>query len=491
MNIGLFMMGTRSKCTGKPALQLGVNMDELDTQNGRKSTKAMMSERVRCRYGMLALDEAGVENEAIALFMGCSVRTVRRWIRRATQTNDLSDMPRSGCPAKYSEEIGMRIVAFYCQTRPLESCGRWTLKWAAAYLAANPTQIGVCPSSSTIHRILQMNNLKPHLSIYFLQITDPNFFPKMEHLLALFKDPPANLFFFDECPGIQILKRLLPDLQTEETAKRLEEFEYIRNGTMDVFAFLNHADGKVYTECHSNHKMLTFLGVFRRHVARYPTDEPLDYVMDNLACHRSYSFCELVAELSHVSCPSEEVLDTLEKRVQWLKSKNKRIIIHFTPYHGSWLNMVENWFGIMGRKVLGESFGSADELKAAFDTFVDKQWNALLAHPFRWDYDGVGLHEKVVKRSTKTLENSAEQLDVRMLIKMLLLITNLLNDYFDEVPESTWKAFVTVVSMKDEAINNLIEQDKKTKRKRKAEEVLKIFNTAISQRFDLNEKLVA
>ncbi len=42
------------------------------------------------------------------------------------------------------------------------------------------------------------------------------FFPKMAHLLALYRDPPSNLYFFDECPGIQILKRLAPDLQTNE-----------------------------------------------------------------------------------------------------------------------------------------------------------------------------------------------------------------------------------------------------------------------------------
>ena len=75
----------------------------------------------------------------------------------------------------------------------------------------------------------------------------------MEHLVALYMDPPRHLFFFDECPGIQILKRLTPDLQTEEMKIRLEEFEYIRNGTMDVFAFLSHIDGVVLAECRADH----------------------------------------------------------------------------------------------------------------------------------------------------------------------------------------------------------------------------------------------
>ncbi len=147
--------------------------------------------------------------------------------------------------------------------------------------------------------------LKPHLSHYFLHITDPDFFLKMEHLLELYNNPPRFLFFFDECPGIQILKRFTPDLQTEEMKTRLEEFEYIRNGTIDVFAFLNNSNGKIYAECHGDHKIVTFIEVFRNHVSKYDVAEPLHYVMDNLSSHCCYQFCKTVAEHSRIECPDE------------------------------------------------------------------------------------------------------------------------------------------------------------------------------------------
>lgn len=450
-----------------------------------------MRGKVDSRQGIVALAEAGVEKQAIGVFLDYSVYTVRRWIRRGAQTDDLRDLPRSGCPATCTEDIALKVVAFYCQTRPLPGCGRWTLTWAEAHLAAHPEQVGACPSRSTIHRILQNSSLKPHLSIYFLQITDPAFFPKMEHLIALYKNPPSHLYFFDECPGIQILKRLAPDLQTNEMKSRLEEFEYIRNGTMDVLAVLNHADGKVYAECHSNHETSTFLGMFRRHVARAPASEPLHYVMDNLACHRGYPFCELIAELSDVQCPSKKDLDTMDKRVAWLQSQDKRIIIHYTPYHGSWLNMVEIWFGIMGRKVLGESFNGADALKAAFEAFVEQHWNGLLAHPLNWSYDGNGLHEKAVKRFIKLLANSAEKFDVRVLVKMLALMTNLLTNYFHEVSESTWKQLATTATLKDEVIANLIESDDRPNRKVQAAKVLAAFRISIYKRTGQERKTVA
>jgi hypothetical protein len=135
----------------------------------------------------------------------------------------------------------------------------------------------------------------------------------------------------------------------------------------------------------------------------------------------------------------------------------------------------------MGRKVLGESFGGADALKAAFEAFVDEHWNGLLAHPFNWSYDGNGLHEKAVKRFTKMLADSAEKFDVRILVKMLALMTNLITDYFDEVPVSTWDNLVATATLKDKVIANLIEKDDRPKRKVKAEKVLTAFRISIRQ----------
>ena len=330
--------------------------------------------RVARREAILLLAEAGIALRAIAAFVQYSVATVRQWIRRGGETDDLNDRRRFGRPRVYSEEIHLRLVAFYCQIRPLSGSGRWTLRWAALHLIEHPERVGATPSKSTLHRVLRKNKLKPHQSRYFLHVSDPEFFPKMEHLIALYRNPRRNLFFFDESPGIQILMRLSPDLRTDQTKKRLEEFEYVRNGTMDVFAFLNHADGTVYAECQADHTTSTFLQVFKRHISRLSPTEPLHYVMDNLSTHCGYPFCQMVAEHSAVECPPEKELNDTTKRRQWLQSEHKRIVIHFTPFHGSWLNLVEIWFGIMGGKVLGESFGAPEQLKIAFDAFV-AEWN--------------------------------------------------------------------------------------------------------------------
>lgn len=437
--------------------------------------------RITRRKAAAALSEAGVCYGAVTLFAGCSRWTVRRWTVRGIPTGEFRDRARCGRPSIYNEETRLRIVAFYCQTQPLPGCGRWTLRWAAAHLAVHRERLGASPSKSTLHRTLRNNKLRPHLSAYFLHITDPDFFPKAERLFALYAEAPANLYFFDECPGIQILKRLSPDLRTRETSKRLEEFEYIRNGTMDVFAFMHHSDGTVYAECHGDHKTPTFLGVFRRHVARCHPHEQLHYVADNLSSHRSYPFCELVAELSAVPCPPEKELNTQIKRTEWLQSEKKRIVIHFTPFHGSWLNLIEVWFGIMGGKVLTESFDGADALKAAFEAFLE-QWNQILAHPLNWNYNGKGLHRKAVQRFTEMLRSSAERFEVRILTNMLKLMTNLLNDYFGKVPETTWHELADAALSERETLVALIAGEDGPRRRKQAEKALATFTVTISER---------
>ena len=129
-------------------------------------------------------------------------------IYRWSERTGINDNPRSGRPLTYNEDIQLKLIAFYCQTTPLPGCGRWTLKWAEKRLEKCSNPVGMQLSHSTIGRILKKHNLKPHLSNYFLHITDPDFFLKMPKILKLYMNRPEHLYSLDECPGIQILRRL-------------------------------------------------------------------------------------------------------------------------------------------------------------------------------------------------------------------------------------------------------------------------------------------
>ena len=428
----------------------------------------------------MTLANAAFTIHSIIDFTQFSESKIYRILRRFTKIKDVADFSRSGRPVLYQESFKLKLIGFYCQTQPFSKSGRWSFRWAAAHLSIYPEQLNATPSKSTIHRVMKENSLKPHQSRYFLHITDPDFFPKMDHLIKLYNAPPRNLWFFDECPGIQILKRLLPDIQTDKTKKRLEEFEYIRNGTMDVFAFFDNKTGKVFAECQADHKTDTFIDIFKRHAMSLPANEKIHYVMDNLSTHRGYPFCETVAALSNVSCPPQKELNNLEKRVTWLKSEHKRIVIHYTPYHGSWLNLVEFWFGILNKKVLNESFGSVEELKESFESFLN-EWNTLFAHPFRWSYDGKGLPEKAVDRFTRILRQSAHQIEISGLIKQLKLMLNLLKDGAFEISIKYWSNLCDVFHSNETILKKRIKNEKGSKKKNKAAAELRLLSTALKR----------
>ena len=169
---------------------------------------------------------------------------------------------------------------------------------------------------------------------------------------------------------------------------------------------------------------------------------------------------------------------TTDKLVEWLAREDKRIVIHYTPYHGSWLNWIEFWFGIMGRKVLGESFGSPDALKTALEAFA-VDWNTLLAHPFQWSYDGSGLHEKAVRRFTKMLSGSAAQMELRILTKQMMLLTNLLRDYFSEVSRESWEQFSAALCAQSESLAELFQSEEGPVRKLKAQQAFNNLTAAL------------
>ncbi|MCP5004172.1 MAG: IS630 family transposase, partial [Planctomycetes bacterium] len=435
----------------------------------------------------ITLSSYGINKRVISRFTDCNMEMVYRWSRRC----DFNDNARPGRPLLYTEETHLKTIAFYCQTTPLPDCGRWTLRWAEKRLKQedlNP--VGQPISRATIQRILKNHTLKPHLSKYFLQITDPDFFPKMQHIISLYMNKPEYLFCFDECPGIQVLQRLAPHLQTETMRKRLEEFEYIRNGTIDVFAFLRVKSGKIFAECRADHTSETFLEIMDKHIKTLPENETIHYIMDNLASHASYDLCKLVSKYSKIQCPPVKELHTALKRRQWLQSENKRIVIHYTPFHGSWLNMVEIWFGILNQKCLKESFASPDSMYNAIYSFLD-EWNTLLAHPFKWSYDGKGLCQKAVERFIKMLEISTEKMHIKFMIKQLFLMTNLIEAYWEKVEFSTWLILYDLINSKFQRLHDIILRDEKQKRKIKAENALSCLFETLRISINCTQKQVA
>lgn len=413
----------------------------------------------------------------MALVAGVCPATAARWRRRRAKGLGVQDARRSGRKRLYDRGMEDRVIAFHCQSSPLPGHGRWSLRWAAAEMARRPGLVGGAPSRSTMQRMLDRHKMRPHRNRYFLQLADPDFFPKMERLVALYANPPKNLFCFDECPGVQVLRRIAPDMRPGDGADlRLwwKEFEYIRNGTTDLFAFLDVRTGAMSVRCHPCHTKEVFVAEFRAHAARLPAGEPAHYVMDNLDSHCCLEFCQAVADLSGVERPPAAQLASQDARREWLQRRDKRIAVQFTPTHGSWLNMAETCFRLIGEKCLRDSYASPDELHSAVHAFVEV-WNERWAHPFNWGYDGEGLHRKAVQRFTAMLGHDPGKMTLQFLSKCCQLMCNLFRDYKQEVEADCWQGLWEAMRGNVDTLWESIRGSDQPKVKKNAEQALKRF----------------
>lgn len=435
---------------------------------------------------MLALTQAGISNNEIAVYTNRHNSTVARWVKRAQENESLQDHRRSGRPAIFTELSQLKITAFFCQTNPLPGCNTISLKWAAEYFNQDLSFLGCTISISSISRILRNHSLRPHLHKYFLQITDPNFFEIMPSLIELYLNPPQYLFCFDECPGIQALRKLAPPLPPGEGKGGIKYSEpnHNRNGTIDLYAFLDVNSGEIFGECTENHKVDTLIRIFKKHVSLLPEGAVIHYICDNLSNHSCHEFCRSVAEICSVDYP-EKKLDKKEKRQKWLQNDEKRIIIHFTPKHGSWLNMVEIWFGIMGQKCLKyNSFKSIDELVTFLEDFICT-WNKYFAHPFDWTYTGKGLHNQAVRRFVTHISIENKHMDVSFFSCQIELMLNLLENYFEQVELKEWRILAEIIIIKKDYIENIIENSDKPRVKQKAKDLFPMLQNELKNKFQL------
>jgi hypothetical protein len=144
----------------------------------------------------------------------------------------------------------------------------------------------------------------------------------------------------------------------------------------------------------------------------------------------------------------------------------------------------------MNKKVLNGSYGSAKELKRSFEAFLE-EWNTLLAHPFKWTYDGKGLHKKAVNRFTSILKHSAEKLEISSLTKQLKLMHNLFNTDFDKVPEENWEYLFNIFQSQEKILRNNIMNEKGPKKREKAEQALNSLLSVLKNYIRQDKKLVA
>ena len=302
------------------------------------------------RGKIVLLAAEGVPNAHIATEVGTTTTSVWKWRKRYAELGlaGLDDATRSGRPKRLDHA---QIVA-KTLTPPPKKYG--VTHWSSRLLAQH-LKIG----NATVARAWREYGVQPWKAETFKFSTDPELVAKVTDVVGLYLAPPENavVLCVDEKSQIQALDRTapMPPMRVGDAEKRTHDYK--RHGTTTLFAALEIATGQVTGAVKSKHRRQEFLTFLRQIDRAYPGQQ-LHLVMDNYATHKT-----------------PEVKD-------WLK-EHPRFHVHFTPTSGSWLNLVEVWFGIIDRQAIRRGiFTSVRDLNAKIRQFITG-WNNR-KHPFVW-----------------------------------------------------------------------------------------------------------
>lgn len=318
----------------------------------------------RARIVLLAAD--GVANTVIAERVGVSRPTVIGWRERyATSGIDgLWDEPRSGRPRVLDHR---EIVAATLKPPP-KKLG--VTHWSSRLLAR---RLGI--SNGTVARAWRDYGVQPWRAETFKFSTDPELVAKVTDVVGLYLAPPENavVLCVDEKSQVQATDRTQPMLPMQPGRPERRSHDYVRHGTSTLFAALDIATGKVTATCKPRHRHQEFLAFLKQVARAYPEGE-LHLVMDNYATHK-------------------------RPEIRGWLAAHPRIQVHFTPTSGSWLNLVEVWFGIIERQAIRRgSFRSVRDLNAKIRAFIDG-WNDR-CHPFIWTKTADQILTKANRKNT-------------------------------------------------------------------------------------------
>jgi hypothetical protein len=174
----------------------------------------------------------------------------------------------------------------------------------------------------------------------------------MEEILDLYERPHENarpLVCFDE-KSVELHAHVRMPLPLSSTKPKRRDYEYQRCGTRNVFLFLEPKAGTRHTLVTFRRTKEDWAKAMRYLVDElYPTSEQIDVVLDNLNTHNYEALIEIFGKAE-----ADRIMSHL--------------VFHYTPVHGSWLNMAEIELSVMARQCtrrrLGDAFTLATELVA-------------------------------------------------------------------------------------------------------------------------------
>ena len=362
----------------------------LKSLSKTRTIQAQVVDRAR----ILLYKADGVSFDDIAARLNISKRTVRLCISKFNTGGldaALFDAKRSGKPAEVSDDAKAWIINLACQ-RPADlgySQELWTLAKLHKHIQQHAQQAGF-PRLTTItkayvQKLLQDNQIKPFKIKYYCEKRDPDFESKMHEVLVVYKqvemqfDENGNIIVpddykltitvsYDEKPGIQAIANTSKDLRpTGDNGEVYRDYEYKRLGTVSLLAGIDLLTGEAIPLVRDTHKSSDFIDFLKILDKKYPSQDTIRIILDNHSAHTSKE--------------TKRFLATMPK---------DRFAFVFTPKHGSWLNMIEGFFGKMTKQMLrGIRVNSKQELVDRIYQYFDEINKEPVVYHWKYKMDDI------------------------------------------------------------------------------------------------------
>lgn len=383
---------------GKRASSIELSNEEREYLERQTRARTIQAQTVtRARILLLRADSVSIDSIADKVGINrCSVMLCLKKFKEGGIENALFDAPGRGRNAEITDEEKAWIINIACQ-KPIDfgyAAETWTYAKLTSHInktaeAAGYTRLSTI-HKSTVHKILDEADIKPHKITYYCENRDPNFDSKMHNVLLVYKqlemqfdesgkliiseDTPIHVLSYDEKPGIQAIATTSDDLMPNEKHPTINrDYEYKRLGTLSLLAAIDLQTGEAIPLVRDKYSSTEYIEFLKLLDDKYPKGDKIRIVLDNLKVHTSEA--------------TRKYLATVPGRFEFV----------FTPKHGSWLNMVESFFSKMTRQMLrGIRVKSKEELtNRIYRYFVEINEEPIVFH-WKYNLDDIDVSEEII-----------------------------------------------------------------------------------------------
>jgi transposase len=345
--------------------------EEEKRELNRRLRASTVSVRDRQRAQIILLAAEGHTQEVIGAKVGVTRVTVSHWCQRFVKERlvGLTDAPGRGRKPSLPDTAVKKVLETV--TRPPTNLGRWSCRTMAR-------AAGI--STASVQRLWAANDIKPHLTRTFKLSNDVHFEEKFWDVIGLYLNPPekALVLCCDEKSQCQALERTQPGLPLGIGHIKTTTHDYIRHGTLTLFAALNYLEGKLITTISEQHRHQEWLSFLKKIERETPEDLDIHLIADNYATHKH---------------PEVKA---------WL-AKHPRFHMHFTPTSSSWLNLVERFFRDLTDQIVSGSFASVKELADKILTYLaDRNQNPKR---YVWNAKGEEILRKIQRARNAMMQS--------------------------------------------------------------------------------------